>query len=76
MKLLMTSEYHEDMGPVLFVNFSRDENGKILGEGPDVCFASGYMEDGFDEEKWTHFVDGNFNFIFTDADPINFPKIN
>lgn len=76
MKLLPTSEYHEDMGPCLFVNFSRDENGKILGEPPEVYFASGYMEDGFDGSIWTHFVEGDFNFIFSDADPVNFPKID
>lgn len=75
MKLLKTEEYHEDMGNCLFVSFSRDDNGQILGEPPDVDFKSGYMEDDFDEKKWTHFVDGDFNFIFTGADPDKFPKI-
>jgi hypothetical protein len=73
MKLLPTEEWHEDLGSSIFVCFSRDENGKILGEPPEIEYCSGYLEDGFDPEKWTHFIDGNFNFIFSDADPINFP---
>lgn len=75
MKLSKTKEYHEDMGSCLFVSFSRDENGQILGEPPEVEFCNGYLEVGFDENKWTHFVEGDFNFLFTDADPENFPRI-
>jgi hypothetical protein len=75
MKLLKTDEFHEDMGCCLFVSFSRDEHGNILGEPPEVCFSSGYMEIGFDDQKWTHFVEGDFNFMFTHADPIHFPKL-
>ncbi len=73
MQLLETEQYHEDRGPALFVSFARDEDGVIIGEHPEVYFASGYMEDGFDASKWTHFIDGDFNFMFSDADPVNFP---
>lgn len=76
MKLRKTEEYHEDMGACLFVSFSRDKDDNILGEPPEIYFASGWLEDGFDEEKWTHFVEGDFNFMFTGADPVNFPKLN
>ena len=76
MKLLPTSEWHEDLGASIFVYFSRDENGMILGEPPEVDFLSGYLEDGFDAEKWTHFIDCDLNFIFSDADPVNFPPIS
>lgn len=75
MKLLPQSEYHEDMGYCLFVSFSRDENGNILGEPPEVCFMSGYIDIEFDPEKWTHFVEGDFNFMFSDADPVRFPRL-
>ena len=75
MKLLPTSDYHEEYGDCLFFSFSRDKNNKILGEAPDVKFSSGYIEYGFDETIWTHFIKGeSFNFIFTEADPITFPK--
>ena len=76
MKLLPTSEWHEDLGSSIFVCFSRDENGDILGEPPELEFCSGYLEENFDEEKWTHFIDGDFNFMFSDADPVNFPPRN
>ena len=75
-KLLKTEEYNEEMGSVIFVSFSRNENGEIIGEPPEVCIACGYMDDTFDEKKWTHFIDDNLNFLFQDADPINFPKYN
>lgn len=75
MKLLKTEEYHEDMGPVLFVSFSRNEDGTILGEIPEFEMLSGYLEVHFDKNKWTHFINDNLNFIFTDADPINFPPM-
>ena len=73
MKLLPSSEWHEDLGSSIFVSFSRDENGEILGGPPELYFGYGYLEQDFDEEKWTHFIDGDFNFIFSDADPVNFP---
>jgi len=76
MKLINTDEYDEEYGCCLFVSFSRDEKGNILGEPPEVCFSSGYLEDDFDGEKWTHFVKGDFNFMFSDVDPINYPKIS
>jgi hypothetical protein len=73
--LYKTEDYHEDFGECLFVSFSRDEHGEIIGESPEVVFASGYIQDGFDPEKWTHFMKGSFNFLFTDADPTNFPEL-
>jgi len=73
MKLKKTEEWHEDLGASVFVCFSRDENGQILGESPEMYFGSGYLEDDFDCDKWAHFIDGDFNFIFSDADPVNFP---
>ena len=72
MKALPSSDWHEDLGASIFISFSRDENGDILGEPPELYFGSGYLEDDFDFDKWTHFIDGNFNFIFYDADPKNF----
>jgi len=74
-KLRPTDEYHEDMGSCLFVSFSRESDGAILGEPPEIAFKEGYLEIDFDPEEWTHFIDGDFNFIFTDADPDKFPKI-
>lgn len=73
MKVLPTSEWHEDYGSSIFVSFSRDENGNILGEPPELLWSSGYLEEGFDAEKWTHFIEGDFNFIFSDAAPELFP---
>lgn len=73
MKLKPSSEWHEDLGSSIFVCFSRDENGEILGEPPELYYGSGYLEEDFDFDKWTHFIDGDFNFIFSDADPVNFP---
>ena len=73
MKLRPTSEYHEDFGNCIFINFSRDEDGTIRGEPPEIDFKQGYLEEDFDESKWTHFIEGDWNFIFTGADPINFP---
>lgn len=73
MKLLSSEDWHEDLGVSIFVSFSYDDYGKILGEPPELYFGSGYLEDDFDFDKWTHFIDGDFNFIFSDADPINFP---
>lgn len=73
MKVLKSNEWHEDLGASIFISFSRNENGEILGESPELYFGSGYLEDDFDFEKWTHFIDGDFNFIFSDVDPDEFP---
>ena len=76
-ELKKSEEYHEDEGGVLFISFSRDENGVILGEPPEVYFGGGYIEVGFDYEKWTHYTaDINWNSIFNQADPVNFPHVN
>ncbi len=74
-QLLKTEDYHEDYGDCLFVRFSTEEDGSIIGESPEVVFASGYIQDGFDEKEWPYFVKGCWNFMFTDADPVNFPEI-
>lgn len=74
MNLLPSSEWHEDLCASIFVSFSRDENGNILGEPPEIYYGSGYLDEDFDFDKWTHYIDGDFNFIFSDADPVNFPK--
>ena len=75
MKALPSDEWDEDLGSSIFISFSRDEDGNILGEEPELMWSSCYLEsDNFDFDKWTHFIDGDFNFIFEDADPINFPS--
>ncbi len=74
MNVLPSDEWHEDLGASIFICFGRDENNEILGEPPELYFGSGYLEEDFDFDKWTHFIDGDFNFIFEDADPINFPS--
>ena len=73
MKVLKSEDWHEDLGASIFISFSRDDKGEILGEPPELYYGSGYLEGDFDFSKWTHFIDGDFNFIFSDADPINFP---
>ena len=76
MKINKTEDYHEDNGPAMFFSFSRDKEGNLLGEPPEVCFSFGYLEVGFDEEKWTHWIDGRwFNFVFTSLDPVSFPDL-
>jgi len=74
MELLKSEDWHEDLGASIFVSFNRGESGQILGEPPEMYYGSGYLEDDFDFDKWTHFIDGDFNFIFSDADPVNFPR--
>jgi hypothetical protein len=76
MKLLKSDEYHEDMGSRIFISFERDADGKIQGAPPDVRCCSGYLEDDFDDKEWTHFIDDNLNSMFSDVDPVNFPKIS
>jgi len=75
MKLLKSEEYHEDMGSRIFISFERDESGKTQGSPPDVWCCSGYLEDDFDGEEWTHFIDDNLNSMFSDADPIGYPRM-
>ena len=77
MKLQKTEEHHEEDDSALFFSFSRDKDGNVLGEPPEVMFSDGYLEDDFDPEKWTHFIKGiDFNFVFEQADPKSFPKLN
>ena len=74
-KLLKTEEYNEEMGCVIFVSFSRDDDGSIVREPPEVMVSHGYLDDDFDENKWTHFIDNNLNFMFSGADPVNFTPL-
>jgi len=63
--LYPTSEYHEDDGNVLFVSFSRNDKGIVLGEPPLFHMGYGYLEEDFDENQWTHFIKGSsLNYIF------------
>jgi hypothetical protein len=64
MNLQKTEDYHEDLGLVIFVSFSIDENGEVLGEPPEVYAGNGYMDPDFDDEKWTHFFEIDFNSLF------------
>lgn len=73
MKLLSSDEWHEDLGASIFVSFSKEDDGSIEGAPPELYYSSGYLEEDFDFDKWTHFIDGDFNFIFSDVDPIKFP---
>lgn len=74
MKLFKTDNYNEDDGCCLFLAFSYDEQGNVLGEPPEVTFSHGYLEDGFDGDKWTHFIKGcEFDIVFEQADPKSFP---
>jgi len=73
MKLKKTEDYHEDDDCCLFFSFSRDSDGIIVGEPPEVMFSFGYLEDDFDANKWTHWIDGeDWNWIFKEADPKRF----
>jgi len=69
MKLQKTEDYHEDLGLVIFVSFSKDDDGELLGEPPEVYSGCGYLESDFDEEKWTHFFEVDFNSFFKQVDP-------
>ena len=68
MKIKPASEWHEDSGASLFIRFSRDESGQILGEPPEVCFAFGYLECGFEVDKWDYYLDENINAWFEQAE--------
>ena len=68
-----TEDYHEDLGLVVFVSFGKDENGEILGEPPEVYAGYGYLDCDFDEVKWDYFFEINFNSLFEQADPVNYP---
>ena len=72
-RLRKVEEYNEEMGCVIFVSFLRDDRGVIQSDPPDVYCGCGYLEPDFDEKKWTHFIDDDLNWLFTDADPVNFP---
>jgi hypothetical protein len=67
MKILPVSEWHEDLCSSIFIKFSRNEDGEIMGESPEVCYASGYLDPDFDMDYWDYFVDGNINTWFEQA---------
>ena len=74
MKLYKTDEYDEDFGTCLFISFTRDEYGDVVGEPPEVCLSSGYLSEGFEESQWPYFIKGDFfNELFEQADPKSFP---
>ena len=70
-KLNKTEDYHEDFGYVLFLHFPLDNDGYMLGEPPESEISHGYIEYGFDTEKWTHFVQLDFNSLMEQAGEIN-----
>lgn len=77
MKLRKTEDYHEDYGSAIFIGWSRDKNGKVLGEPPELYFGCGWLDEGFDDELFTHWIEAKFfNELFTQVDPENFPPMN
>lgn len=70
MKIRPVSEWHEDLGCRMFIKFTRDEDGEILGESPQVEFASGYIQDGFDIVDWDYFLDESINTWFEQVESI------
>lgn len=67
MKITPAKDWTEDNGNSLFIRFVRNEQGEILGESPEVEFASGYIQDGFDIEEWEYFLDESINSWFEQA---------
>ncbi len=64
-------EWHEDDGNSMFIRFARDEDGDILGEEPEVCFATGFMQVGFKTEEWEYYISGGqFNCWFEQAEKL------
>lgn len=77
MQLRKTEDYHEDYGSAIFIGWGRDNNGNVLGEPPELYFGRGWLDDGFDDELFTHWIEAKFfNELFTQVDPENFPPIN
>lgn len=68
MKILPVGQWSEDDGNCLFIRFSRNEKGEIMGEPPEVVFAHGYIEDGFNIEEWDYFLKDNINSWFEQAE--------
>lgn len=70
MKIKPADQWHEELGSRLFIKFSRDEEGNILGEEPTVEFASGYTQIGFNIDEWEYFLDESINCWFLQAERI------
>ena len=68
MKIKPVSEWHEDLGASIFIRFSRDEEGQIRGEPPEVCFVSGYLDDAFNMDEWEYYLVDNVNTWFEQAE--------
>lgn len=68
MIILPVSQWSEDDGNSLFIRFSRNEKGEIMGEPPEVVFANGYIEHGFNIEEWDYFLKGSINSWFEQAE--------
>lgn len=76
MKLMKTDDYHEDYGSVIFIGWGRDDEGNILGEPPELYFGWGWLDEGFDPDLFTHWIEAKFfNDLFTQADGDRFPAI-
>lgn len=67
MKIKPASEWTEEDGSSLFIRFTRNEQGEIVGETPEVEFASGYIQDDFDIDQWEYFLDESINTWFEQA---------
>lgn len=67
MKIRPANEWHEELGDSLFIRFARDEDGEILGESPEVEFASGYVQTDFNIDEWEYFLDESINTWFEQA---------
>lgn len=70
MEIAKADEWHEDEGASLFIRFSRNELGEIMGESPEVCFASGYLDDDFNIDEWDYYLTGNVNTWFEQAEQV------
>jgi len=60
MKLYKSDDYHEDYGECIFFHFYSFE------EPADICSGSP-LDNGWDDEYWTHFIRLDFNDIFKQA---------
>lgn len=75
-KLMKTEDYHEDYGAVIFIGWDRNRDGSIAGAPPSLYFGCGWLDEGFDSDLYTHWIDAKFfNSLFTQADPDSFPEM-
>ncbi|MGL5326784.1 MAG: hypothetical protein ACRC91_19015 [Aeromonas sp.] len=75
-KLMKTDDYHEDYGAVIFIGWDRNSDGSIAGAPPSLYFGCGWLDEGFDSDLYTHWIEAKFfNSLFTQADPDSFPEM-